>query len=155
MGVATYKKSIIVSLVFLLFSSSLNAVVYKTYAQWEVDALLVAWLISRYVEKNSKFEVVEKGTYIEKRYAINTPNSKFRRSGKETAFESALRQLNIHNSCTNILTPIIRIIELAPWRKSEHIHVLAFESDVMVQLQQQDISAAFNYIDNYCRKNEK
>ena len=156
MGIITYKKSIITLLFFLLFSPVvLNAAIYKTYTQWETDALFVAWLIDRYVEKDSKFVVTEKGTFIEAKYAINTPNSRFRRSAKETAFESALRIFNIHNGCTDILIPIIRILELAPWRKSEYTHVLTFENDIMTRLKQQDISAAFDYIDSYCKENEK
>ena len=155
MGITAYKKSIIVLFAFVLFLSPLNATVYKTYAQWEVDALFVAWLINRHVEKDSEFIIVKKGTLIEAKYAINTPNSRFRRSAKETAFESALREFNIRNSCTDTLTPIIRILELAPWRKSEYHHVLTFESDLVTRLKQQDISAAFDYIDSYCKENEK
>ncbi len=155
MGRTTYKKYLIILFSFLLFLAPLNASVYKTYSQWEVDALFVAWLIKRYVEHDSEFVIVKKGTFIEKKLSINTPNSRFRRSAKETAFESALREFNIRNSCTDILTPIIRILELAPWRKSEYHHVLTFENSVVTRLKEQDISAAFNYIDRYCKENEK
>lgn len=155
MGIITYKKTLIILLISLFYLSPLNASVYKTYSQWEIDAVFVAWLINRHVEKDSEFIIVEKGVFIESEYAINTPNSRFRRGGKETAFESALRQLNIHTSCTDSLTPIIRIIELAPWRKSEYIHVLTFESDIFTLLKKQDISAVFSYIDEYCKGEKK
>ena len=107
MGLIIYKKIVVLVFIFSLFFTSLNASVYKTYSQWEVDAIMVAWLIHSYVEKDSEFMLVEKGSYIDKDYAINTPNSKFRRGAKETAFESALRQLRIGNSCTDKLVPII------------------------------------------------
>lgn len=155
MGFIAYNKSLILLFLSLLCLSSLNASVYKTYSQWEIDALFVAWLINRHVDKESEFIIVEKGAFIEPEYAINTPDSRFRRGGKETAFESALRQLNIHTSCTDSLTPIIRIIELAPWRKAEYIHVLTFESDIITLLNKQDISAVFSYIDEYCKGEKK
>jgi hypothetical protein len=151
MGFNAYKQIIAVWFVSLMLISSLHASVYKTYTKWEIDALFVAWLINRHVDKSAEFHVVPKDTYIERKYAINTPNSRFRRSGRETAFESALRYYHIHNNCSNKLIPIIRVLEMAPWRKSEDIHILNFESDVVSLLKDENISAVFRYIDNYCK----
>ena len=155
MGIIAYKKIIILLFVFLGFFSNLNASTYKTYSQWEVDAVFVAWLINRHVDKESEFIIVQKGTPIEKEYAINTPSSKFKRGGKETAFESALRYFDISNSCSDRLIPIIRILELAPWRKSEYLYVLNFESDMVDVLNKDGIQEVFNFIDNYCKGAEK
>lgn len=155
MGIIDYKKIVILLFIFLGLSSNLNASIYKTYSQWEVDAVFVAWLINRHVDKQSEFIIVKKGTFIEKKYAINTPKSRFRRGGQETAFESALRQLNISTRCSDKLIPIIRILELAPWRKSEYLYVLNFENDVVNILEKDRIMKVFNYIDNYCKGEEK
>ncbi len=151
MGFNAYKKIVVLWAISLILISPLQATVYKTYSQWEIDALFVAWLISRHVDKDAAFRVVPKGTSIEAKYAINTPNSRFRRSGRETAFESALRHYDIHNDCSDKLTPIIRVLEMAPWRKSEDMHILSFESDVVTRLKDGNISAVFEYIDNYCK----
>ncbi|RLA72838.1 MAG: hypothetical protein DRG78_23295 [Epsilonproteobacteria bacterium] len=155
MGIIAYRKIIVYLFVLLMFLSSLNASVYKIYSQWEVDSVFVAWLINRYVDRESEFIVVEKGMSIDNQYAINTPNSRFRRSAKETAFESALRQFKISNSCTDKLIPIIRVVELAPWRKSEYLYILNFESDIVRLLNEENISAAFDYIDSYCKEKKR
>lgn len=155
MGFDAYKKIVVLWLTSLILLSSLHASVYKTYSQWEIDAVFVAWLISRHVDKDAAFRIVPKGTQIDKDFSINTPNSKFRRSGRETAFESALRHYNIHNDCTNKLVPLIRVLEMAPWRKSEDIHILSFESDVVKLLKEENLSAVFGYIDNYCKGEKK
>lgn len=155
MGVVAYRKIIAYLFLSFMFSPSLNASVYKTYSQWEVDAVLVAWLINRHVDSDSEFIVVEKGTFIDKEYAINTPSSKFRRSAKETAFESALRQFKISNACSDKLIPIIRVVELAPWRKSEYLYVLNFENDVVGLLNEESVSAVFDYIDHYCKEGKR
>ncbi len=155
MGFNAYKKILVLWLISLMMLPSLHASVYKTYAQWEIDALFVAWLISRHVDKDAEFSIVPKGIYIAKEFAINTPNSRFRRSGRETAFESALHYYTINNDCSNKLIPIIRVLEMAPWRKSEEMYILRFESDVVTRLKDGNISAVFEYIDNYCKGEEK
>ena len=155
MGFNMYKKIVVLWLVPFMLLSSLFASEYKTYSRWEIDAVFVAWLISRHVDKNAEFHVVPKGTHIETKYAINTPNSRFRRSGRETAFESALRYYHIHNDCSDKLIPIVRVLEMAPWRKSENIHILKFESDAVRLLKDENLSAVFGYIDNYCKGKEE
>lgn len=151
----SFARSLIYLFMALSFSLSLNASTYKTYTQWEVDALMSAWLISRFVESDAKFSIVKKGSIIDKEYAINTPNSKYRRGAKETAFESVLRQFSISDSCTKSLIPIIRVVELAPWRKSEYLYILNFENEIVDILNKDGIERAFIYIDNYCKKGER
>ena len=151
MGRTISKNILIVGLIMMVLLPSLHASLYKTYTRWEIDALFVAWIISRHVEPEAQFIVVPKGSDIEPSHAINTPRSRFHRSGRETAFESALRYYKIHTSCTEKLTPIIRILEMAPWRKSEDPKVLNFEHDIHTILQKSDISTAFDYIDHYCK----
>ena len=155
MVIITNKRTLILLVTSLVYLSPLHATVYQTQSRWEVDAVLVAWLINRHVETDSEFILVEKGTLIDAMHAINTPNSRFRRSAQETAFESALRQFNIHNSCSDVLTPMIRLIELAPWRMNEHSHAKMFERDILALSETQDISAAFEYIDSYCQNDKK
>ena len=153
-GRVTFKKNIIFILIILFGVHSAYARTYKTYAQWEVDAVAVAWLIQKYIDKEANFEIVKKETPIQAEQAVNTPNSRFRRTAKETAFESALRYYKIDSSCTKKIVPLVRVIEMAPWRKSEDMRVLNFEKDVVTKLQEEGIFAVFEYIDHFCEKGQ-
>ncbi len=152
----TFKKRVVFFFISLLLGgASLEALTYKTYAQWEVDAVAVAWVIHTYIDKNADFSIVKKGVHIKDELSINTPNSRFRRSAKETAFESALRYYKINNECTQKILPLVRVIEMAPWRKSEDLQVLNFEKDIVQTLEKKDIFATFEYIDQFCKKGQQ
>jgi hypothetical protein len=128
---------------------------YKAYMPWETDSIFVAWLIKRYVDKEAVFSTVPKSEKIAKKYAINTANSRMRRSARFTAFEEAARIYKIDNKCVEKLRPIIRILEMTPWRKEGDMHALHFEQGIVPLLPtkagEHSLNKVFTYIDNYCK----
>ncbi len=143
-------------LVFLLLVNLLYAEGrhYKSYVPWETDSILVAWLIKRYVDKDATFATVKKPTKIEKEYAINTSYSDMRRSSRFTAFEAAARIYKLDNVCIDKLKPIIRVLEMTPWRKHEDMRSFRFEEEIVplfpTESGEQSLDDVFNYIDKYC-----
>ena len=151
MGINHYKKRLITLCITLLLFTPVSAATYSTYKQWELDAILAAWAIKHYVDKESHFKRVAKSEKIPPAYAINTSYAQYRRSAQETAFESVLRQHDIHDHCTQELVRIVRVVELAPWRKSEYLDILTFEQELLTLLKQKNVAAGFDYIDHYCQ----
>ena len=140
----------------LVIVSSANNKHYKSYMPWETDSIFVAWLIKRHVDKNAVFSAVQKPEKIEKQFAINTANSDIRRSARFTAFEMAAYIYKIDNKCIDKLRPIIRILEMTPWRKHENMDAVHFEMEITPlfpkEKGQQSLEKVFAYIDEYCRK---
>ena len=145
--------------IFIILILSINLIYaedrhYKSYVPWETDSIFVAWLIKRYVDKNAVFSTVPKPQKIDKEYAINTSNSKMRRSSRFTAFEAAVRIYNINDLCIDKLKPVIRILEMTPWRKHEDMNSFRFEEGIVKLFPKesgiQSLEKAFTYIDKYC-----
>ena len=132
---------------------------YVANAPWEPDSILVAWLIKRHVAIDARFESVPKGTEIDQTYSINTSDSPLRRSARFTAFEMAQLYFKVQDECIEKLRPIIRIVEMTPWRKHEKMNAMHFEAGLMplmpVEAGVHDLSPAFEYIDNFCKKEDK
>jgi hypothetical protein len=132
---------------------------FATWAPWQPDSLLVAWVLKRHVFPNAQFEALNNGTPIPSDSALDTPDSPYRRSGMRTAFEEALRLNNIDTDCSRRLRPIIRTLELASWRKSEYPEAEAFESGLQPLLPMMPgkggLEAAFAYVDRFCASSVK
>jgi len=130
---------------------------YKVYYPWESDSILVAWAIHTYINPQASFVSVDKTKKkISKKEAINTANSKFRRTARYTAFETAIRYFKIKDSeCIKKLTKAIRVLEMTPWKKQEYEDVLAFEEGFVPLFPQKiddnNLSKVFDYIDTYCK----
>ena len=129
---------------------------YKSYMPWETDSIFVAWLIKRHVDKDAVFSAIKKPQKIEKKFAINTSYSDMRRSSRFTAFEAAARIHNVSNECVDKLRPIIRVLEMTPWRKHEDMRSFRFELGIVPLFPeksgQQSLEDVFNYIDKYCEE---
>jgi len=127
---------------------------YKSYVPWETDSVFVAWLIKRHVDKNAVFSTVPKSEKIEKEFAINTSYSEMRRSSRFTAFEATARIYKLDNKCIDKLKPIIRVLEMTPWRKHEDMRSFRFEVGFVPLFPKEDgkqsLQSAFDYIDKYC-----
>jgi len=130
-----------------------------TWAPWEVDSALTAWVLRRHVWPQAIAETVARDSRISDGVMIDTPGANYRRSGTRTAFEAALRLHKIKTPCSDALRPIVRVLELAPWRKSEHADAEEFEAGFRPLLPRETraggLDAAFAYVDAYCRKLEK
>jgi len=127
---------------------------YKSYMPWETDSVFVAWLIKRHVDKDAVFSAIKKPEKIEKDFAINTSYSDMRRSSRFTAFEAAARIHDVNNECVDKLRPIIRVLEMTPWRKHEDMKSFRFEEGIVPlfpsESGQQSLDKVFEYIDRYC-----
>ena len=129
--------------------------VYRTYGRWEPDGLLAAWVIHRYVDPRARFEAVPKGRRIEQKTAINTAGALFRRTGRETAYESTLRHFGIDDACTRRFIPVIRLLEMVPWKKVEDPSAVRFEKELRRRLEIQGMAGVFGYLDRQCIKETK
>lgn len=127
---------------------------YATWIPWQVDSVVAAWVLKRYVEPGAVFESVPRGTPLPPERALDTPNSPYRRNGRQTAFDETLRINKVRFACADKLGPIVRMLELAPWRKSENPDAEKFELELNRLMPQGParggLEAAFAYIDQYC-----
>ena len=128
--------------------------VFITWAPWQVDSVLAAWALQRYVFFGAGFEAVQAGTDLPNDVALDTPNSKYRRNGSRTAFEEVLRTHSLKVPCTEYLRPLNRVLELTKWRKSEYPEAEAFESKLAelypMKPGKGGLEAAFHHLDEIC-----
>jgi hypothetical protein len=141
---------------FLFFFLSANVAYgehYTIHYPLEIDSLLVAWVIKRYVDNNATFSTVAQGEAI-KGNSINTSNSVYRRSARFTAFDAAIRINDIDNDCVKKIQPIIKMLEITPWMKGESIEVTHFEKSLTQLFPEKpgsgEFEETFNAVDNFC-----
>lgn len=127
-----------------------------TWAPWESDSAATAWVLQRHVYPDATFQSLPKGTPIEG-LALDVPDSPYRRTATATAFEAAVRQHQIQNPCVARLTPKIRLLELAPWRKSTSPDAEDFEARLAPLLPSEPtvggLEPAFAFLDTFCQEN--
>lgn len=128
--------------------------VYQAWAPWEVDAVVTAWAIKRHIDTGAVFIALPRGTAATTENTIDLPGSPYRRSGRRTAFDEVLRIHSIESACTRRIAPLVRLLEIAPWRKAENPRAEDFESHLRVLLPVEPgkggLDAAFHYIDAFC-----
>lgn len=129
--------------------------IYRTWAPWEIDSVLAAWAIKTYVNKDAQFVSIPRGTSVKSKFSIDIPpDSPYLRSAKQTAFEAVLRIHHIADDCTEKIKPIVRLLELAKWRKSESTLAQDFEIGLKpllpVEPTEGNLQKAFEYIDRFC-----
>lgn len=131
---------------------------YTTYYPLEIDSLLVAWVIKRYVDKEATFSTVAKDESTQEGLYINTSKSRYYRSARYTAFDAAIRIHDIDNDCVKKIQPIIKMLEITPWMKGESIEVSRFEESLVPFFPDkpgtEDFEQAFVVIDNFCKLEE-
>lgn len=141
-------------MLLLIFTGKAHGAHYKTDRPWETDSVLVAWLIKKHVDHDAHFSSVPRNEKIAKKLSINTPYSPLRRSARFTAFDAASRMYKVKTSCVDKIKPLIRILELTPWRKHEYAEALRFEKGLAPLLPVEPGSGgledAFTYIDSFC-----
>ncbi len=158
-------KSIITKFLIIFFCLSLLGVAekgfsahYKTDRPWEIDSVLVAWLIKHYVDKDAVFSSVPRGEHIKKEFSINTPYSPLRRSARCSAFDAGVRIYKVKSQCVEKIRPLIRLLEITSWRKHEYPEALKFEQGLMPLIPLdpgiENLEKAFLYIDSYCGSDE-
>jgi hypothetical protein len=154
MGEAGYMRIIIAALLLFLSSGNVWGKQYKIHHPLETDSLLVAWLIKNHVDKDAVFSIVPKSEKVDKNSSINTPNSPYRRSARFTAYDSAIRIFDIKDDCAGRIQPLVRILEMTPWRKHEYPEALRFEQDLVPLFPEKPgsggLDKAFAFVDSYC-----
>ena len=145
--------------IFFLWLTALSisfATEYKSYYPFESDTVLTAWLIKTYVDKNATFKSVPKGTKVDKDYALNTPNSPFRRNARFTAYEMAKRHFKVSDTCSNHLIRVIKVLEMMPWKKHEFTKIMHFEEGLVPLFPKKvgdaNLTKVFTYINQYCKE---
>lgn len=127
---------------------------FTTWLPWQVDSVVAAWVLKRYVHPDALFESAPRGTDIPSERALDTPASPYRRNGRQTAFDETMRIHKLRFACADKLAPIVRMLELAPWRKSENPEAEKFELELNRLMPQGStkggLDSAFSYIDQYC-----
>lgn len=155
------KKIILLTFLSIVFAGNVfgkdsNTIEYGTWSPWEIDAILAAWAIKKYVHNNAEFTSHPKGTNINTDYSIDIPNSPYSRNGKTTAFQQVIEKNNINSPCIKEFITISRILEIAPWRKSQYEDAADFETEIGPHMprtpQKGGLERSFEVIDKYCTK---
>lgn len=140
-------------ILLMLMATKVVSADYSLRYPVETDSLLVAYVIKTYVDDKARFSVFE-GSGPKQGTPINTPDSPYRRNARFTAFDSVTRQHNVENSCIDTIRPIVRLLEMTPWRKHEVPEALRFERDLAELLPVKpgvtSFNEAFSFIDRYC-----
>ena len=142
----------------LIFHCLVNAAIYYAYFPYETDTILTAWLIKKFQDSKAKFAGLQRGEAhrFPPKFQINTSISPYRRTARYTAFESAVKILNVKDKCVKKLIKVSRVLETASWRKQQFPNILVLERKIHNVLPKNpkpnDFRKAFEIIDNYCRK---
>jgi hypothetical protein len=130
-----------------------GATTLQTWHPWQLDSVLVAWVLARTRSPAPQFESLPRGTVIAAEIAIDTPDSSFRRNAQRTAFEEALRLERLQHPCVARLREVVRLVEFAAWRRPEFPALQDFEARVLAAAPAQPargLTAALAEIDRYC-----
>lgn len=135
-------------------SAGAGAARWSTWHPWQLDSVLVAWVLVSTGVPAQSFESVPRGTLVPPDRAIDTPDSPFRRTAQRTAFEEAVRVTGLQHPCVTRLREAVRVVELAPWRKPEFARVEAFEARVLKAIPAVPaaggLDPALAEVDRYC-----
>jgi len=149
-------RCLILLFIFMTVSpANAQSMIYKTWAPWEIDSFMAAWALKRYVHPEAKFVSLPKGTKTDPATTIDTPDAKYRRNATKTAFEEVVRIHKISMPCFDKIRPIVRLLELSRWRKSENREAEEFEDNLRSLLPKDtrkgNLEKAFEYVDKFCK----
>ncbi len=89
---------------------------------------------------------------------INTSDSPYRRGARHTAFDVAVREFAIQNSCVKLLQRYNKILEITPWRKMEHSDAYNFERAIVPLFPKtpngRELQRVFSFIDSFCENKQ-
>lgn len=142
----------------LLLQGPVSAQTFETWAPWEVDTVVSAWTLKRFVDPSAEFLSKPKGAPVSGAFSLDTPDSPYKRGARNTAFDEVVRRNALASPCLERLAPIVRTLELSPWRKSAHPESEAFEQGLVPLLPgapEGSLEPAFHYLDEFCRTGGK
>lgn len=146
----------LLTLLLICIAQGSGAKNYRINHPVEIDSLLVAWLIDRHIDPEARFILTTKEQTNQDKTvtSINTSDSPFRRGSSHTAFDVAVREFAIQNSCIEVLQHYNKILEITPWRKLEHSGAHNFENTITPLLPElpngDDLQQSFSFIDRFC-----
>lgn len=127
----------------------------STWAPWETDSVATAWVLKRQVYPDAAFQSLPRGTPLEG-LSLDVPTAPYHRTATRTTFEAAIERHSIQTPCVARLTPLIRLLELAPWRKSTNPDAEAFEARLAPLLPLEPtvggLEKAFALLDAFCQE---
>ncbi len=100
--------------------SSTNNIDKNLYVTWEgaePDKGASAWLIKTFVNKNSIFKYIKKGSIVTEGIAFDVPFSEFRRTHRYTTFDTLRLKYKLKSKAVLSLSKIIFDLEINTWRK--------------------------------------
>lgn len=146
-------RGVVVFLVLVLAGSA-EAAEFSTWAPWEPDSAATAWLLSRHVDPEARFTAVERRLAVPPESGIDTPDALYRRGATSTTFDSAVKRHGIAAPCIARLAPILRTLELIPWRKAADPQAEDLEITLVPLLPkgpgEGGLEQAFAFFDAFC-----
>jgi hypothetical protein len=148
-------KTLWIPVVALVTVATAQGQTFSTWAPWETDSVAAAWVLKRQVYPDATFQSLPRGTAIEG-LALDVPTAPYHRTATSTTFEAAIEQHHLQTPCVARLTPLIRLLELAPWRKSTNPDAEAFEARLAPLLPLEPtvggLDKAFALLDTFCQE---
>lgn len=130
---------------------------YATWHPWQLDSALVLWAIEKASGHSVRIESLPRDTDTTSRPGaiwIDTPDAIYRRTGQRTAFEEAVRKLDLKHPCVERLREAVRVVEFAGWRKPDYPNIETFEMRVLNAVPKAPakggMEPALAVINNYC-----
>ena len=148
-------KTVWIPLLTLLTWVAAQGQTFSTWAPWESDSVATAWVLKRHVYPDATFQSLPRGTPIDG-LSLDVPTAPYHRTATATTFEAAIQRHNIQTPCVARLTPLLRLLELAPWRKSTNPEAEAFEARLVPLLPMEPtaggLEKAFAVLDTFCQE---
>ncbi|MGA1825402.1 MAG: chromate resistance protein ChrB domain-containing protein [bacterium] len=121
-----FRLSLFTILFILLFFAAAFAAKDDTshlFCSWEgfePDKCASIWLIKKFVDKEAMFVFVQKGEFIEKGIAFDTPDAELRRYATMSTFESIIKKYDIKDKIVSKIGDIMHDIEINTWQKKKY-----------------------------------
>lgn len=114
-----------------MFSSGGAAATYVTWKGSEPDKTATAWLITRFVDPDAKFEMSSQGSELNSGVPFDVPGAKWRRTSQHTAFEAVLVEHNLGaDTPLGQIGHAIHVLEFSRWARPSGQLAAKIESDL-------------------------
>jgi len=95
---------------------------YYTWDGLEPDKWASVWLVNRHIDPKAVFSIVPVGASVRDAIAVDTPDSKYKRSHGRATFENMVRAFKLSNDPALIkMGDIINSLEVTAWSSSNEL----------------------------------
>ena len=98
---------------------------------FEADKLACVWLVKRFIEPDAEFLFFPKQKIIDRGIAFDTPNSRFKRTYNQSAFEAFIAHYRLSDPRLAQIALWIHDIEINVWEKKAFAQSRKIEIFVM------------------------